>query len=263
MDLPPYRNFFKIPKFCGYLIGLDPVKHTDESLKYDWIIKIFGGFMTLNHAFTLVNIGLSFGLAKPSFLEIVSNVSVFCYCSDGLFKFIFAWRNRDKISRIVNDLGELYKIQWKWHEEVVTELLTHQKKMRRYQYLFVPIHLMFVYFPVMVTIGSYLFMDDPEPRFPLTNHYFFDKYQHVLLTFFIELNQTRYGVLSILIVDCTLILIVIQLLYQFESVGNGISDVIKLKAVRENSDDKSDEIDAPMKILTLEQAFKVHLKLLE
>lgn len=263
MDLPPYRNFFKITKFCGYLIGLNPIKHTNENVKYAWILDIFGAFLTLNHAFTLVNIGLSFVLANYTFLEIVSTISVFCYCSDALFKFIFAWRNCDKISGIVNDLEELYQIQWKWHEEVVTELLEHQKKMKRYQYLFVPIHIMFAYFPVFITVIAYLFMDDPEPRFPLTNYYFYDKFQHVLLTFFIELNQTRYGVLSILVADCTLILIIIQLVYQFESLGNGITDIVKMKSVDKSLEDENMEIGPSMRIGTLEQAFKLHLKLLE
>lgn len=259
MELPPYRSFFKVNKILGYFIGLNPVKHTNENLKYGWILKPYGGFMILNSIFVLVNMGLSFGLVEYNFLQIVSTISILGSSTYGLLNFIFAWRNCDKISNIVNELEEMYRIQWQWRQEITDDLIKHRKKINNYQYSIIPIHITFAYVPVLITLVSYLFMDDPAPRFPLENHYFYDKFQHVILTFFIELNQVRHAGFSIIIADCTLILIIIQLSYQFESLANEMVDIVQKK-----SDKNSDEIDPPMmKIVTLEQAFKLHLRLLK
>lgn len=262
ITLPTFEVFFKATRYLGYIIGLVPFNLEGETRTFDFFIHIFGAAMTINQLYVnLIFILFIFMEAKTLF-DVICMVPLLNLAVESCVKFLFVTKNRALVNELLSDLKFLYQTPWNHQSHAVSELNRHEKYMDKYIYISFIINIIFTYIPLVVTLVVHLAWKKWDPIFVVNGWTAFDKKEHPILAYFIELQAPRYCMSAIIVPDCIMILTIVQLNYHFENLGHAIIEVVKQRGKTNQLKTLGKVVDETQKIKTLKEAVKMHTMLI-
>lgn len=257
--LPTFESFFKTTRFISYIIGLVPFYLDGETRKFDFLLHFFGTVMTINQFYITLTFILTILLEAKSVRNVIWTLPFLCFSAESCVRFLFVAKSRKVINELLSDLKFLYQIPWKGQSLAVSELNSHRKLIDTYIYISCITNGIFVFSPLLVTLFVYLAWHEWSPIFLADSWTAFNRNEHPILAYLIEIQAPRYVMSAIIASDCIMMLVIIHLNYHFESLGHAIIEVVKRGNTKAIDEDTETETNA---IKSLKEAVVMHSKLI-
>lgn len=186
--------------------------------------------MTLNQLFIIVCFTIFLLFHARNLLEAITHLPFLVFTIESVIRFTFISFNHTKINALIIELKNLYRTSWHYcynRKTIIQELSLTRRQINLYQYAHVFCNAVFTYAPLLITVILYSCSNTlSKPLFILNTWMPFDKFKYAWLTYVIEINVCRYAQYVTVATDCIMIMMLIQLNYHFECLGQEIVSVV-------------------------------------
>lgn len=266
MDIPRFESFFNYAKVLAYLTALIPFRLPNDTRKFDFLINFFGIIFTLNQLLITVCFLMHiFTIQKDAAIGIISHIPFVFYGSEGWVRYFFLILRRKEMNSVIDELQELYDLPWDYNKKSVQTLNLHRKRMNKMLVFAAFCSLIFSVGPIILTTLLYWIWNIWSVQYILDTWRPFDKDKYYWLTYIIDWTVSKYATSTTFVVDGIQIMMLIQMNYHFECMGNGIVKTIQNHSVSKNSTERCNIADKEKKheIQSLNGLIKIHYKVLK
>lgn len=239
VQLISFDSFTTVPIKIGNLGGM--VLYTDGKSDYFWktIWFWFSYFVLAEVTFSeFIFLLVSFGSYK-NFLEMTALAPCMGFCLLGLCKMLVIWNNREKLTKLINSLKEIYpntiEEQEKWNLKI------YCNESNTIMYWFAVLNFILIIFfnfmAIFVSIFNFIKTGVYKKEMPYFLWYPYDVYTDEFMIF--EINyaiQAWAGfvaIIGILATDLSFCAIVMQLCMQFDIIAGKLKEFVPDKSKRD------------------------------